>query len=213
MRSGPSPILPYSVPTFVALGCALLMVAGSLVSACDSGGGMADEEVLIPLEEGNTWTIEIKELPPPDGGDPEEERVSFRVDSEGNAVVFESTSGELRDTTVLTEKKSEGLLVGPNLENRDNFLLKFPVEAGDAYEYTDAEGKHTFQITVSRETVEVPAGTFKTLVYSIREDGRDTVDDRVYVKPGFGPVRWDYFPGNPGFDAGYQLLGSNVERD
>lgn len=196
---------PYSVPTVAAFSCILLLMIGAIISACDSSGGNSNNgEALVPLEEGNSWTAKS-----------DEGRLSISVNSEGDAEIFETPPGFYieEDTPVLIEKESDGLMFGLNLQNRDNFFLKFPAESGDTYQYTDAAGAHNFEVTVSRQTLNVPAGEFDTLVYTIRQTdfSGEPIQARVYIEPGFGPVRYNQRPEFPEFGSDFQLVGSNVD--
>jgi len=64
--------------------------------------------------------------------------------------------------------------------------LRYPVEAGASYQHADTIGTgRTFQVSVSRDSVSVPAGTHQCLLYTIRVD---TLVAETALKPGLGPV-------------------------
>jgi len=89
-------------------------------------------------------------------------------------------------------------------------LLKYPVEDGETYQHTDGKPS-TFEATVSmEESVIVSAGEFDCILYDIerqRQGGNYRSDvDKVWVKPGLGPVR------SQGEDGqATSLVSTNVE--
>lgn len=91
------------------------------------------------------------------------------------------------------EQRSNGLLI--RLDGEEVFLFRYPVEVGTTYEYTDVEGTN-FEVSVSRESITVPAGFFECLLYTIQGPaGRDS--PRVWMRPALGPVQLDL----RGFDS------------
>lgn len=184
-------------------------MAGTIVAACDSGGSSSGgtSGVLIPLEEGNRWEAEIN--------------------GEGTATAEVTSGNEInvtvnfefvdpRDGSFRVPEQSNGFLLEsltspfggfPDGEASRVILLKFPVEDGDNYTYTDAD-EVTYEVTVSRTSESVPAGDYENcLEYAIdRADLAEDPESVITVKPGVGPAEWD--------DKGtlYELTSTNVDR-
>jgi hypothetical protein len=160
-------------------------MTGTLVSACDSGGSNGSPDALIPLEQGNQWTAELS-------GPYRNEEVDVEVTSESDAVITDRDQERTYRDTILVRKNDQGILIRGRKEFPQDFpamLLKYPVEEGESYQHTDGEG-NTFQISVSRESVTVPAGEFDCLLYTITEVGDPDEITRAWIKPGMGPVRF-----------------------
>lgn len=192
--------------TPVAVAYALLIAVATGLVACDSSGpGDSAPEDLIPLDEGNRWTAVEKG---PDGerrGD-----VMIRVTSDGKAL---AQFRESEDTSTVAFRKSEnGIVVGFTLSGYRNMRLRYPVEDGDKYQYTDAAGQNTFEVSVSETDISVPAGNYDCLMYrivQIRSEYQNV--DRVCVKPGLGPVLWSR-EGVLGLNTILELSTTNVEE-
>ena len=78
----------------------------------------------------------------------------------------------------------------PTPERLDQFdlTLPYPVEVGYSYE---AEGSQYTVLSID-ESIEVPAGTFKCVVYQSLSDNEDYKSrQRLYMSPGVGLVRWE----------------------
>lgn len=199
--------------SFLSRSLSILVILSLPLTSCDSAGDSGeDQDVLVPLKSGNTWTAVGEAEDGPDGlnGD----SLSVRVTDSGNIEVLESSLSVVGNPgdRILVNQTSDGLLIGSNLEfGVDNFLLEYPVESGDKYEYTDAAGNRTFEVTITEERIEVPAGTFDTIVYTIKEISFDRIVGRVYIEPGFGPVRWNILPDDPAFFADYMLVEAKLD--
>lgn len=196
----------YSAPTLVALACISLIVVGTLVSACDSVGiGDDESNNLIPLNEGNRWDAIEKG---PDGDRRHSVAVQATSDTSASA-----TFGDPDDSSSLSIRKNKnGVLVGFTLDGHRNMLLKYPVEDGDKYQYTDEAGRNTFQVSVSKKSISVPAGTYDCLMYrivQIRSEYQNV--DRVCIKPRLGPVFWSR-EGVRGLNTVLELNSTNVEE-
>lgn len=161
----------------------LTILSAALVLSCDSFG-TDDRPSLLPLEPGTEWTAT---------GLDSVETASLRILSEREAAVrIQAPSGVLA-LSLFLEQTDAGLLVGwtqkpPSLDGQ--VLLRNPVDAGESYRHSDTVGtrKRTFNVSVSRETIAVPADTLDTVVYSI-EESSDSLVAQTSIKPGFGPVR------------------------
>jgi hypothetical protein len=201
-----SPLSFYTPPTLLAIACFSLIAVGTGVTACDSAGSEdSGTETLIPLEEGNRWGAFEKG---PDGerrGD-----VMVRVTSDGTAL---AQFGETTDTsTVVFREDENGIVVGFTLSGYRNMRLQYPVEDGDKYQYTDAAGQNTFEVSVSETNISVPAGNYDCIMYrivQIRSEYQNV--DRVCVKPGVGPVLWSR-EGVLGLNTVLELNTTNVEE-
>lgn len=196
----------YTPPTLMALACTVLTVVGVGLSACDSAGlGDSGSGDLIPLEEGNRWSAIEKG---PDGD--RRHGITLSVTSEGEASFKASNADE--SVSAVFKKKANGILVGWTLDGHRNMRLKYPAEDGDKYQYTDAAGQNTFQVSVSKTSISVPAGTFDCLMYrivQIRSEFQNV--DRLCVKPGLGPVFWSR-EGVRGLNTVLELNSTNVEE-
>jgi len=152
-----------------------------LFSGCDTSGDGPEttSDVLIPLETGNEWTVQT-----PTGNLTLEVTDPTTVDVVGSGF------------NIKAENQPEGTLIrGEDFDLQvydPAMLLKYPVEAGESYQHTDGKPS-TFSVSVTEETVTVPAGEFECLAYTIerlRQGGNSRSDIRkVWVKPGLGPVR------------------------
>ena len=134
----------------------------------------------------------------------------IRVTSDGKAL---AQFRESEDTSTVAFRKSEnGIVVGFTLSGYRNMRLRYPVEDGDKYQYTDAAGQNTFEVSVSETDISVPAGNYDCLMYrivQIRSEYQNV--DRVCVKPGLGPVLWSR-EGVLGLNTILELSTTNVEE-
>lgn len=165
-----------------ALG-SLLALTVVLSLSCDSlGGGTADPGVLLPLENKNEWTAA--------GTAGNIESASLRILDGTGALRLVKPDDAVPFTLPMEQQSSRGLLVKwsrglPDIQG--GMRLKYPVDPGASYQHADTVGTdRTFQISVSQDSVTVPAGTYECLIYTIRAD---TVVATASIKPGFGPVR------------------------
>ena len=141
------------------------------------------------------------------------DQVNFRV--AGNTTISGTTyreveiiatgpNGETFSGTYIARELEGGLYIARRGDGDQlyGFELKTSVSAGDAYVHTDERG-NSYDVSVSEQTITVPAGTFEVLVYRIvRQLNGDT--DIAYIAPGIGPVRID-FRGET-----YRLVSTNV---
>ena len=148
------------------------------------GGGNGQTDRLVPVLEGNEWTVKVQnnnDLPGPITLVAVSQTRLELLDSDGNTQSIVNVSQD-SDGLVVESSREEG---GGN-EETNVVRLKYPAEAGDSYQHTDGDGT-TFTVSVSRTDVTVPAGTFENcLQYKI--DGSDPIT----FKPGVGPVRWEF---------------------
>jgi len=184
--------LPYSPPTLVALVAAGMFMAGALFSACDSSGSNDGGQSLIPLERGNSWTYAVD--------DDEVETVSVSGTRTINDMEYAEVSGPDGPIFFLDERGG-GIFIRDTFDSQE-FLIKYPVEDGGVYNYTDSDDV-TYEVTVSEQSVETGAGTFDALNYDI--DGPDPQVDRAIFAPGVGLIRYE-----DGFDAG-DLMSYDLE--
>jgi len=199
--SSRSSTVPYSTPTLVGALCIVLIMTGTLVSACDSGGSNGNSaestDVLIPLEVGNEWIAET------DRG----RRVEASVSRDSVVEITEERQQEDFTFSIQIEKHSDGIRIGEDLStDDDSFVLRYPIEDGATYEYTDPGGDETFEVSVTRQSITVPAGSFDCLMYTIQEEG-DEDSQRAWIKPGTGPVRLQDIEG----EGTLELISTNAE--
>ena len=189
--SSRSSTVPYSAPTLVGALCIALIMTGTLVSACDSGGNDGEQaDVLIPIEVGNEWTADATD----ERGDlePRTGTLSAEItDTEKVSVAFAELSG-----TVGIGREEDDVVIdlsrfyeGEGFYDGGSMRLRYPVETGTTYQFTDTENRQ-FQVEVSRESVSVPAGSYDCLLYEIVESPPGEVSRRIWVKPGVGPVKF-----------------------
>lgn len=181
-RSSTSAVLRH----FLAVGsvCLLGLAFLSCDAIGDAIGGSDLPDSLVPLTVGNRWQATGNE-----GG--EIESATFRI---------LQTDAELRlvepddaiPYNMPIKKKSGGDLLVKWARTRGqvdgSIKLKYPADDGATYTYTEPQGqKRTFEISVSRDSVTVPVGTFDCFIYTVR-DSQQTLA-QASIKPGFGPVR------------------------
>lgn len=189
----------------MGMACILLIMTGTLISACDSTGSNGDEssDTLIPLNEGNRWEADIE------GG--QSGTVVAEVTASDEVDLTLNFGGDPVDATLNVSEESDGLLlesivVGGEVDESDIILLKYPAEEGDTYQHTDGDGT-TYEVSVHEESVSVPAGDYDgCLVYTIRFADSGNISSEVTVKPGVGPLEWD------GGDTMYELTETNVDQ-
>ena len=174
---------PYSLPTVIALLSMTVFVGGVLVSACDSGGsndGDEGQSALMPLKVGNSWTYEVSQS---DGSTEATLEItrSVTIDDEQH---YEMDPGldqyETDGEPFLVRTQGDGLYVME--EDLVGFPLKYPAEDGEIYTHTDDDGNE-YRITVTDQTITVPAGTFDCLQYEIESDGS------ACISPDVGPIQ------------------------
>jgi hypothetical protein len=121
----------------------------------------------------------------------DKEEVDVEITSELDAVIADRDQERTFRDTILVRKNDQGILIrGEKISPQDfpAMQLKYPVEEGASYRHTDGEGD-TFQVSVTRESITIPAGEFDCLLYTITEVGDPDEITRAWIKPGMGPVR------------------------
>lgn len=174
-----TPYTPATLISFIFVG---LIGAGTLLTACDSGGDSgSDQSALMPLKVGNSWTYEVR------SGSSTEQTTLEITDSRtiNEEQYYEVDPGidqyETDGEPFLVRRRGEGLFAAE--EDLVGFPLKYPVEeGGEEYTYIDNDGNE-YRITVSNQTLEVPAGTFDCLKYEIDSSGS------ACISPDVGPIQ------------------------
>lgn len=199
--------IPYTPPTLVGVACILAILTATLFSACDSGGANEEtDDVLVPLEEGNEWRY--------NSNFGEETLSLLEVTEEGNASLStQYIYGTEAPVTISIDARSDGLVVGVADEegavlDGEDMLLKYPVEDGETYRYTDSGGDNTFEITVTETSVSVPAGSYEALLYEIDNVDRPT-NSKIWIRPGLGVLQF-YVDGDTSGRV-YRLQSTNVD--
>ena len=178
--------MPFSVPCPARRGIVLglTVLSAALVLSCGLFGTDEGFPPLLPLEPRTEWTAT---------GLDSVETASLRILGEQEAAVRMVTPDGVRAFTLPVEQTEAGLLVGwtqapPSLDGQ--VLLGNPAGAGDSYVHPDTAGTESriFEISVSRETVVVPADTFDCTVYTIATSSGGVLAQTA-ITPGFGPVR------------------------
>lgn len=191
------------MPTLVGMACILAIMTSMLVSACDSGGNDGSPNPLIPLEKGNQWEYVFT-------SEDFEPTYQDRIDLVSDTKAVYSSSYTFERPPILVDKTEEGTLIRGEEDDPGEYpvmLLKYPVEEGESYEHTDGEGS-TFEVTVTKETVTVPAGEYDCLLYTIRDfTGIEAIGWEIWIKPGMGPVRVARWGGN----EVWELTSTNVD--
>jgi len=181
------------------------------LGGCDSGpsgpGDPDDNSTLIPLEEGNTWTMSVEGDFVPDG-----ETVTLRVGAEttiNNNSYREierstSSSGVFSNSNIVASNRPNGVYIARrDLSDLYGFLVRTDVSGGDTYIHTDERG-NSYDVNVSEQTITVPAGTFDVLAYRVTRQSNGNTDSAL-IAPGIGPIQLD-FRGEI-----YRLESTNVE--
>jgi len=193
---------PYSPATIISLVFVGMLATGALVSACDSGRGNdgdGGQSALIPLNTGNSWTYEVQDNSRgEDNGSTEQATLeitrSLTIDEEQH---YEMDPGidqyETDGEPFLARPREEGLYVTE--ENLVGFPLRYPAEDGKIYTHTDDDGNE-YKITVTDQTITVPAGTFDCLQYEIEFDGSGAESGLGFsgsacISPDVGPIQID----------------------
>ena len=163
------------------LGLLAFMIALGL--SCNAlGMGTADPKPLIPLTNDAEWRAT---------GPGPIQSAWLRI-LDGSGALRLVTAEDAIPYTLPLEQSDNGLSVEwsrglPRIEG--SMRLEYPIEAGSSYQHADTVGTgRTYQVSVSRDSVSVPAGTFECLRYTIR---KDTLIAEAALKPGLGPV-WVY---------------------
>jgi len=176
---------PYTPATLASLLLVGVLMFGTLISACDSGGSNGGgQSALIPLETGNSWTYEGVV----DGVGNETGTISISDTRTINGREYHafSRSGE-SEADYFVDERGDGIFVRDRFDPEE-FLLKYPAEDGEIYDYTDDAGV-TYQVTVSKQSVDVEAGTFEAVKYEI--DGPDPDADVATFAPGVGLIQFE----------------------
>lgn len=198
--------IPYSFPTLVGVACVLLIMATPFISACDSGGsnGEGSSKALVPMEKGNRWEADWSD-------DGSSGTASLEMTSEDEAdLQLTVQNATVRGTLEMSTSSNGGIVmesVSGAGEETDVMRFKYPAEEGDTYQHTDGDGS-SFEVSVSRASVSVPAGDYDNcLQYEIRDAADGDIESTVTIKPGVGPVLWEEGSGA----ASYELVSTNVD--
>lgn len=201
----------YRPPYISILSLSVIFLGVFTLGGCDSGpsgpGDPDDNSTLIPLEEGNTWTMSVEGDFAPDG-----ETVTLRVGAEttiNNNSYREierstSSSGTFSNSNIVASNRPNGVYIARrDLSDLYGFLVRTDVSGGDTYIHTDERG-NSYDVNVSEQTITVPAGTFDVLAYRVTRQSNGNTDSAL-IAPGFGPIQLD-FRGEI-----YRLESTNVE--
>jgi hypothetical protein len=192
----------------------LLVFSLLLLTGCDSSDSTeAGDSVgpLIPLDEGNTWLFEgldnfVNEATIRVGGNTTINGVSYR-----EVKVTATTTSEfiptLSETYVAREQDNSLYIARPDTAGSDirlfGFELQTSLSEGDTYVHTDERGE-IYDVSVSKQAVTVPAGSYDVLVYRAVRQFNDATD-LAFIAPGVGPVQLDYQ------GATLRLVSTNVQ--
>ena len=190
----------------------LLLFSALLLPGCDSSDSSSPEaaETLIPLVEGNEWTMSVEGRFVPDG-----QTVTLRVSGEENIrgetyrrIDYATSDGLNRESALVARTLERGLYIArPDIEDSGiqlyGFELRSAASDGNAYVHTDERG-NSYDVSASEQTITVPAGTFDVLAYRVTRQSNGKTDT-AFIAPGLGPVQLD-FRGEI-----YRLESTNVE--
>lgn len=183
------------------------------MAGCDSSDSSSTDDsestpTLIPLDDGNTWMLSV------DGGFIDQVEVEVNGTTTINGELYReidilaSASGSTFGRTYVARETSNGIYIArPDTSEAGiqlyGFLLRSDISDGGAYVHTDERG-NSYDVSVSAQTITVPAGSFEALTYrATRQSNGNT--DIAFIAPGIGPVQLD-FRGEI-----YRLESTNVE--
>ena len=157
----------------------LIIVGCDLIDSSDESA--SQEDVLMPIAEGNAWEYEST-IPDDRGGALAATGATRTIDGR----VFDEVNGGLFFGFLYVHQDEEGLYFSAeegDIEEIDMFF-RYPIEDGANYVHTNVYG--SFPVTVSESSIIVPAGNFETIAYEI---GGDVEDDLViHFSADIGPV-------------------------
>lgn len=176
-----------SLLALLSIGLCACSLIGSSDQIEDSVIKISDATRLVPLVQGNQWTLERRQ----NGGESNMRytaTVGDTVKLRGHIYhqyVRRDISGAVLSGDDYFRNTSRGTytLYHTGRVSDESVFLKYPVEDGETYQYTDVRGI-TFTYQVERKVVEVPAGNFEVYVYS----GYDP-STTVAVHPGIGIIK------------------------
>lgn len=179
-----------SSSSFLAL---LFLAFGLVLAGCDSGGensGGDDSEALIPLKQGNSWTVQEE-----DEGTTRTIVLTISTTETHDGTQYFRMGANIEEFSIDMldiAQVENGLIVDGRGSFENELLLRYPTSEGESYSYTDESGRNSYDVQVAEEEVEVPAGTFDCLRYHVEiTDGLDAgYDAFVYLSPGNGPVQF-----------------------
>lgn len=206
------PYLPTSMKYFYTVFLLFSVLAFTAIG-CDSSDSSSTDDsestsTLIPLDAGNTWTLRV------DGGFIDQIKIevngttTLNGDSYREIDILASSSESTFRRTYVARETSNGLYIArPDTSDAGiqlyGFLLQSAVSDGGSYVHTDERG-NSYDVSVSAQTITVPAGSFEALVYrATRQETGNT--DNAFIDPGIGPVQLDYR------GEIYRLESTNVE--
>jgi hypothetical protein len=186
----------------------LLLFSALLLTGCDSSDSNSPEagETLIPLVEGNEWTMSVEGRSVPDG-----QTVTLRMSGEENIrgetyrqIDYATSDGFNGESALVARTSDRGLYIARrDVEDLYGFELRRTVSDGDTYVHTDERG-NSYDVIVSEQSITVPAGTFDVMAYRVTRQSNGNTDT-AFIAPGIGPVQLD-FRGEI-----YRLESTNVE--
>lgn len=190
----------------------LLLFSALLFSACDSSDSSEPSRLSIPLDEGSTWSFEgvgnqaVEEATVRIGGSTTINGISYReVDV---TAITRLELAPIFNVTYVVRERDNGLYIArPDTVNGDirlfGFELQTSVSPGETYIHTDERG-NSYDVSVTEQSITVPAGSFDVSVYRVTPEVGDDVD-LAFIAPGVGPVEVDYR------GTKLRLLSTNVQ--
>lgn len=148
----------------------------------------------MPIAEGNTWEAEgvglDNSVAPALTATGETRTIDGRVFDE---VVLTGLDWDGGGSLQYVYQDEEGLYLSAELgfyfgseeEGVEGIVMffRYPVEDGVDYIHTNKSG--SFQVSVVKSEIVVPAGNFETIAYEVQDEGNSVV---FHFKPGVGPV-------------------------
>ena len=164
-----------------------MVMGGLILVGCDltdsSDESASQEDVLMPIAEGNTW--ESESTIPDDIDAPVFEVTGATRTIDGRVFDELYVTGCGDDGLMYVHQDEDGLYFSAeegDVEEIDMFF-RYPIEDGASYVHVNRYG--SFSVTVSESSIIVPAGNFETVAYEIIASGDTGV---LHFKPGIGPV-------------------------
>jgi hypothetical protein len=171
----------------------LLVVVGcDLTDSSDESADQANE--IMPISEGNTWEGEgvglDNSVAPALTATGETRTIDGRVFDEVVLTGLDWDGGGslqyvYQDEQGLYLSAELGFYFGSEEGGIEDIVIffRYPVEDGVDYIHTNKSG--SFQVSVVKSEIVVPAGNFETIAYEVQDEGNSVV---FHFKPGVGPV-------------------------
>ena len=161
----------------------------SYYSCKSSPTNSSDTDVLIPANVGSTWTYEISDSYT-NGTFQEIHTIKGTRTFDGKVFSILEMNGDngAYIDTLFFRNTSEGLEFLSVEENEPyiSLLLKYPAEDGEEYTYT-GEDMTEWEVTVSKNSIEVPSGIYEVLTYSTKWYLNTANDEYVLFHRSFTP--------------------------